>query len=106
MSILNEMIEKERRIIEKCKTEYEFECARYGIKTVESCEKLDCVKLEEEHNEILNFFEKLKMYCENSYSLLEKSAEEIENIYGSETELSKKIRELLQTSNHIYGENK
>lgn len=32
---------------------------------------------------------------QQTYSLLEKSAEEIENVYGRETELSKQIRNLI-----------
>ena len=35
MLSIDEAIANERKIIEKCKTEYELECARYGKRTVE-----------------------------------------------------------------------
>ena len=42
---IDEAISNERKIIEKCKTEYELECARYGKRTVESFGKLECIKV-------------------------------------------------------------
>ena len=57
---IDEAIENERKIVEKCKTEYELECARYGKRTVESFEKLECIKVAEEHEQLADWLEELK----------------------------------------------
>lgn len=62
MRTIEEAIANERKIVEKCKTEYELECARYGKRTVESCEKLECIKVAEEHEQLAEWLELLKWY--------------------------------------------
>ena len=57
---IDKAIANERKIIEKCKTEYELECARYGKRTVESFGKLECIKIAEEHEQRSKWFEELK----------------------------------------------
>lgn len=57
---IDKAIENERKIVEKCKTEYELECARYGKRTVESCEKLECIKCAEEHEQLAKWLEDYK----------------------------------------------
>ena len=63
---IDEAIANERKIVEKCKTEYELECARYGKRTVESFEKLECIKVAEEHEQLANWLEELKAYKQNT----------------------------------------
>ena len=63
---IDEAIANERKIVEKYKTEYELECARYGKRTVESCEKLECIKVAEEHEQLANWLEELKAYKQNT----------------------------------------
>lgn len=62
MRTIEEAIANERKIVEKCKTEYKLECARYGKRTVESCEKLECIKVAEEHEQLAEWLELLKWY--------------------------------------------
>ena len=57
---IDEAIANERKIIEKCKTEYELECARYGKRTVESFGKLECIKVSEEYEQLAKWLEELK----------------------------------------------
>ena len=57
---IDKAISNERKIIEKCKTEYELECARYGKRTVESFGKLECIKVAEEHEQLSKWLEELK----------------------------------------------
>ena len=67
---IDKAIENERKIVEKCKTEYELECARYGKRTVESSGKLECIKVAEKHEQRAEWLEELKMYRESSYGEL------------------------------------
>ena len=67
---IDKAIANERKIIEKCKTEYELECARYGKRTVDSFGKLECIKVAEEHEQLADWLEELKEYKENQHRSL------------------------------------
>ena len=64
---IDEEIANERKIVEKCKMEYELECARYGKRTDQSSGKLECIKVAEKHEQRAEWLEELKMYRESSY---------------------------------------
>lgn len=65
---LDKLIESERKIAEHKHNMYEYECSFYGKETVDSGEKLDCVKEYEYHSQIAELLEELKRY-KDSYVL-------------------------------------
>ena len=57
---IDELIAQERKIAEHYHKMYEYECSRYGKKTVDSGVKLDCVKEYEYHSQIVELLQELK----------------------------------------------
>ena len=60
MSTLDELIAQECKIAEHNHNMYEFECMCYGKDTVDSEEKMECVKEYEYHSQIVELLEELK----------------------------------------------
>lgn len=57
---IDEKIAHEKRAAEICMSEYELECSYYGKKFVDNGEKLECVKLAEEHEQLAEWLEDYK----------------------------------------------
>ena len=67
---LNELIARERKIAEHYHKMYEYECYRYGKKTVDSGVKLNCVKKYEYHSQIVELLEELKKRRSEDYGYM------------------------------------
>ena len=67
---LDELIAQERKIAEHYHKMYEYECYRYGKKTVDSGVKLDCVKQYEYHSQLVELLEELKKRRSEDYGYM------------------------------------
>ena len=70
MPTLDELIAQERKTAEHYHKMYEYECSRYGKKTVDSGVKLDCVKEYEYHSQIVELLEELKKRRSEDYGYM------------------------------------
>ena len=67
---LDELIAQERKIAEHYHKMYEYECFRYGKKTVDSGVKLDCVKQYEYHSQLMELLEELNKRRSEDYGYM------------------------------------
>ena len=67
MISIDEAIANERKTAEHYHKMYEFECSRYGKRTVDSGVKLECVQKYEYHSQLVEFLEELKKRQEEDY---------------------------------------
>ena len=67
---LNKLVARERKIAEHYHKMYEYECYRYGKKTVDSGEKLECVKEYEYHSQLVELLEELKKRRSEDYGYM------------------------------------
>lgn len=70
MPTLDELIAQERKIAEHNHNMYEFECMCYGKDTVDSEEKMECVKQYEYHSQLVELLEELKKRRSEDYGYM------------------------------------
>ena len=67
---IDELIAQECKIAEHYHKMYEYECSRYGKKTVDSGVKLNCVKEYEYHSQLVELLEELKKRRSEDYGYM------------------------------------
>ena len=67
---LDELIAQEHKTAEHYHKMYEYECSRYGKKTVDSGVKLNCVKEYEYHSQLVELLEELKKRRSEDYGYM------------------------------------